>query len=127
MVKEILELRKPLLVNGVERKELAYDIEELTINRLARAEAHKIKLGGAELAAKVGFAQTDYPLQICIGMQAIIALNPEISEEDMERIKGHDITKLASIGQRFFIGQEESEQNTSEKPQEPIQNTTVAQ
>ncbi len=123
-----IELRKPLLVNGVERRELTYDIEEITIGRIAQAEAYKSKVGGTALAAKISLAQTDYPLQICIGMQAIMALNPEICEEDLSRIKGHDLTKLATIGASFFIEPEDTvEVNIYEKPQEDMQNTTTVQ
>lgn len=127
MTIETIKLRKPLLINGVERHELKYDIEELTINRIAQAEAYKSKIGGVALAGKMTFAQMDYPLQVCIGMQAIIAVNPEISEEDLSRIKGFDITKLAEIGQRFFIEPEGSEPNTSDKQQEDTQNVTTVQ
>ena len=125
---ETIKLYKPLLVNGIERKELKYDIEELTIGHIAKAEGMKSKIGGVDLAAKFTLAQTDYPLQICIGMQAIMAVNPDISEEDLMRIKGHDLTKVATIGTSFFIEPEEkSEVNTSEKPQEDMQNITTAQ
>lgn len=125
---QTIKLRKPLLVNGIEKNELKYDIEELTIGRIAKAEGMKSKIGGVDLAAKFTLAQTDYPLQICIGMQAILAVNPDIAEEDLMRIKGHDLTKVATIGTSFFIEpEEESEAKTSEKLQEDTQNITTAQ
>lgn len=126
---EKIELRKPILINGAERKELTYDIEELTISHIAKAEGMKSKIGGADLAAKFSLAQTDYPLQICIGMMAIIAVNKDIAEEDLMRVKGHDLTKIATIGTSFFIEPEEneSEANTSEKLQEDMQNIITAQ
>lgn len=123
-----ITLRKPLLVNGVERKELTYDIEELTIGHIAQAEGYKSKIGGTALVGSLSLAQTDYPLQICIGMQAIIAVNPEISEEDLSRIKGYDLTKLATIGTSFFVEPAATvEGNNSEKPQEDTQNITTVQ
>ncbi len=123
---EKITLRKPLLVNGVNRKELTYDIEELTSNHIARAEGLKAKEGGKDTIGTITIAQTDYSLHIAIGKQAVIAVNPEISEEDLARVKGYDLTKLAAIGQRFFIEPEEQEQATSSEPQEDTQDTTIA-
>ena len=51
----------------------------------------------------------------------------EISEEDLQRLKGFDITKLANIGARFFIEPTEQEQATSSEQQEDTQNTIIAQ
>lgn len=123
---EKITLRKPLLVNGVDRKELTYDIEELTAHNIARAEAMTAKEGGKDMIGTIKIAQTDYSLHINIGKQAVMAVNPEISEEDLARVKGHDLTKLANIGQRFFIEPEEQEQATSSEPQEDTQNITIA-
>ena len=124
---EKITLTKPLLVNGAYLKELTYDIEELSINHITKAEGLKSKIGGKDIVGTITIAQADYALHICIGMQAIIAVNPEISEEDLQRLKGFDITKLANIGARFFIAPAEQEQATSSEQQEDMQNTTTAQ
>ena len=124
---EKITLTKPLLVNGSYLKELTYDIEELSINHITKAEGLKSKIGGKDIVGTITIAQADYALHICIGMQAIIAVNPEISEEDLQRLKGFDITKLANIGARFFIAPAEQEQATSSEQQEDMQNTTTAQ
>ena len=124
---ERIKLRKPLLVNGVDRTELTYDIEELSINHITKAEGMKAKIGGKDIVGSITIAQADYALHICIGMQAVIAVNPEISEEDLQRLKGFDITKLANIGARFFIEPTEQEQATSSEQQEDTQNTIIAQ
>lgn len=123
---EKITLTKPLLVNGSYLKELTYDIEELSINHITKAEGLKSKIGGKDIVGTITIAQADYALHICIGMQAIIAVNPEISEEDLQRLKGFDITKLANIGARFFIAPAEQEQATSSEQQEDMQNTTTA-
>ncbi len=117
-----LKLRKPLMVNGKELKALTYDVDELTINHITRAEACKSKMGGA---AVISVAQADFTLHVCIGMQAVIVKNPDIAEEDLMRLKGYDITQLASIGTSFFVPPELPE-NNSEKQQEVTQNTTIA-
>lgn len=124
---EKITLRKPLLVNGEELKELTYDIEELSINHITKAEGLKAKIGGKDIVGSITIAQADYALHMCIGMQAVMAVNPDISEEDLQRLKGFDLTKLANIGARFFIEPAGPEQATSSEQQEDTQNTTTAQ
>ena len=63
---------------------------------------------------------------MCIGMQAVMAVNPDISEEDLQRLKGYDLTKLANVGARFFIEPVEQEQATSNELQEDTQSITTA-
>ena len=123
---EKITLSRPLLVNGDNLKELTYDIEELTINHIAKAEGLKAKIGGKDIVGSITIAQADYALHICIGMQAVMAVNPDISEEDLQRLKGYDITKLANVGARFFIAPAEQEQVTSNEQQEDTQNTIIA-
>ena len=123
---EKITLSKPLLINGENRKELTYDIEELSINHITKAEGLKAKIGGKDIVGSITIAQADYALHICIGMYAVLAVNPDISEEDLQRLKGYDITKLANVGARFFIAPVEQEQVTLSEPQEDMQNTTIA-
>lgn len=110
------------MVNGKEIKILTYDVDELTINHITKAEACKAKMGGA---AVISVAQADFPLHVCIGMQAVMVVNPEIAEEDLMRLKGYDIAQLAGVGTSFFVPSELKE-NNSEKQQEDMQNTTIA-
>ena len=123
---ERIKLSKPLLVNGEYLNELTYDIEELSINHIAKAEGLKAKIGGKDIVGTITIAQADYALHICIGMQAVMAVNPDISEEDLQRLKGFDITKLANVGARFFIAPAEQEQVTSNEQLEATPNTTTA-
>lgn len=123
---ERIKLTKPLLVNGSYLKELTYDIDELTINHITKAEGLKSKIGGKDILGTITIAQADYALHICIGMQAVIAVNPEISEEDLQRLKGFDITKLANVGARFFIEPAEQVEEKSSEQQEATQDTIVA-
>ena len=123
---EKIKLRKPLLVNGQELKELTYDIDELSINHITKAEGLKAKIGGKDIVGSITIAQADYALHMCIGMQAVMAVNPDISEEDLQRLKGYDLTKLANVGARFFIEPVEQEQATSNELQEDTQSITTA-
>lgn len=127
MSKETIKLRTPLLINGVEKTELTYDVNELTVTHLAKAEGLKAKIGGKDLVGSINIAQADYTLHICIGMMAVIAANPEIAVEDLQRLKGYDITKLANIGASFFIEPAEQIQKQSNEPQEVTQDTTNVQ
>ena len=123
---ERIKLTKPLLVNGEYLSELTYDIEELSINHIAKAEGLKSKIGGKDIVGSITIAQADYALHICIGMQAVMAVNPDISEEDLQRLKGFDITKLANAGARFFIAPAEQEQVTLNEQLEATPNITTA-
>ena len=123
---ERIKLSKPLLVNGEYLNELTYDIEELSINHIAKAEGLKAKIGGKDIVGTITIAQADYALHICIGMQAVMAVNPDISEEDLQRLKGFDITKLANVGARFFIAPAEQEPAILNEQQEATLNTTTA-
>lgn len=121
-----ITLTKPLLVNGVERTELTYDLESIDLAKLCRADAMKSKLVGPEGAAAPKVAQVDFALHVCLGMQAVMSVNKDISEEDLLRIKGYDLTQLATIGTRFFIAPESNESEMSNEQQEVMQPSTDA-
>ena len=122
---ETLKLKKTLLINGISRNELTYDIEELTVEELAKAESYKVKLSGSGLFNST-YAIADYLLHVCLGMQAVIVINKDITEDDLKRLRPADINKLAAVGARFFTDTEESEPNTSEKQQEVMQENSTA-
>lgn len=124
MSKKTIKLRTPLLINGVEKTELTYDVDELTVKHLAKAEGLKTKMGGKELLGSISLAQADYTLHICIGMMAVIAVNPDIAVEDLQRLKGYDVAQVADVGAGFFIKPAEQIQKQSNEPQEVTQDTT---
>lgn len=121
---EILKLIKPLLINGVKRTELTYDIEQVTVEGVANAESLKAKMG---VTAVGTVAQTDFLLHICLGMQAVIAVNNDITEDDLKRLQQFDVCQLAKVGTRFFIKPEEQEQSILEKQHEDMQESSTAQ
>lgn len=121
-----LKLTTPLKVNGIERKILTYDVDELTINHITKAEAYKAKMVGSSMSNSI--AHTDFSLHFCVGMQAVMVLNPEISEEDLMRLKRYDVVQLSAVGTSFFLPQAEpSQENNSEKLQEAMQDTITVQ
>ena len=123
---EKIKLRKPLYINGEARTELSYDIEEIDSYDVTKAQGLKSRIGGKDIAGTITLAQADYPYQICLGIYAVIAINPDISEDDLLRLKGYDLTKLANVGARFFIEPEEQVQATSSEQPEDTQNITTA-
>ena len=124
---EKLELTTPLLINGEERKILTYDLSQLGINHVTKAQVLKGQIAGAGAAAVPQVAQTDMALHICLGIEAVIAVNPDISEEDLMRLKGYDLNQLGNIGLHFFIPPALETSKTSEEPQEVIQEDTFVQ
>ena len=124
---EKLELTTPLLINGEERKFLTYDLSQLGINHVTKAQVLKGQIAGAGAAAIPQVAQTDMALHICLGIEAIVAVNPEISEEDLMRLKGYDLNRLGNIGLHFFIPPASQTSEQSETQQEVIQDSSSAQ
>lgn len=122
-VKEIV-LQTPLKVNGKELKTLSYDTNEMTLDAYGKAEALRTKI---TKGSSVQMPYYDSVLHACIGIQAIIAVMPEVSEEDLLRLKGFDVAQLGGIGMRFFSRQEQSQESSSENQQEDMQDTTTAQ
>ena len=94
-MKDTLKLKKPLLINGKEVKELTYDADEITI--LEYKEANK-----RTLSFDMSLAESDYNLHLQIGFAAIIAVNPEVDIADLERMKGQDLYKVSIIGRNFI-------------------------
>ena len=83
-----------------ERPELPYDPEEITAQMFARADAKKVKAGGA---GGVSMAEVDYGMHLYLGFMAILAVNPQLDLNDLERIKGSDLVVVMHIGRNFML------------------------
>lgn len=120
---EKIVLTKPVMINGVEVKEMTYDADEIDGALYAQAEAQKMKAGGSKGGNLAGAVELDYSFHLYIGFAAVIAVNPAYTFEDMERIKGKSLKEFAKIGRGFFIGsgssKEESSEGQSETTPEP--------
>ena len=112
-----ITLDQPIMINGVQRKEFSYDAEEITaemfIECCQRAAANE-KSKTVSLKQK----ENDYILHMYLGMAAVIAVNPETSFEDLERVKGFDTLKFTDVGWLFILRQsgEHSTENNSDEP-----------
>lgn len=112
---DTFKLRKPLLVNGKELTELTYDFEEIdgalwdeAVRRAGKRDNFNISL-------------YDYIFHKCLAFAAVIAVNPSIDWDDLDRLKGLDLQRLANIGLTFMT--DSSEELSLETSEEPIENT----
>lgn len=96
-----IELRQPIMINGKEVKELTYDTAQITVGQFCEAEAYSFTAGGNK--PKMTTHEFDHGLHVYLGMYAVIAVNPHIDITDLERIKGFDMVRLATIGRNFIL------------------------
>lgn len=124
MSKNTLVLDNPILINGETVTELTYDAQEITARLFSDACA---KAAAAEKTVGMKVKETDYNLHFYLGMAAIIAVNPKIAFEDLERVKGFDILDLSNIGTFFIIRKsaEPSGENNSEEQSETTPATSM--
>lgn len=124
-----ITLSSPLLVNGKERTEFEYDAQEITAEQFIEAcqkAASMDKARTISLKAK----ENDYALHLYLGFYAIIAVNPEVSVEDLERVKGFDTLAIADIGWLFTLrksGEISEESNSDEQSDNTAKLSTQAQ
>lgn len=116
-MKDTIILDQPLLVNGKEYTELTYDASEITADQFSEACSRSADLNKSKTLT-VKLKENDYALHMYLGFAAVIAVNPEISIEDMERIKGIDIFQLTDVGMLFTLrklGGHSKENNSDEQ------------
>lgn len=117
---EKLTLKKAIMVNGEEVKELTYDANEINGLMFAIAESKKKAATGQNISISPA-AEFDFGLHLYLGYAAIIAVNPQIDWSDLERIKGHDTVEIMKIGRSFMLGSDEASQESGSA--EPIETT----
>lgn len=113
-MKKTLTLKNPILINGVETSELSYDANAITPPLFAQAEAMKKEDAGLKNVAIVPAVEFDFSLHMYLGFAAIMAVNPQISFSDMQRIHGRDIVSIMQIGRNFILLSEESAESNSD-------------
>jgi len=117
----VIELKKPLMINGQNRKELTYDFDNLTCEAYSLAFAFAdAKTLEATQAGKPSAAimEQNGNLHMYLTMQAIITANPEISIDDLERIKGFDLVTLTQLGRNFINGRWEETSDLDDSGEE---------
>ena len=101
-----IRLKNAIKIHGRMVSELEYDDEKITVELYEEA--------GARANSDAGGLAT----LLRLGMAAVIAENPEISWEDMERVTGGDIKKFSKVGGNFMTASDDAEEETSDEPSE---------
>lgn len=130
-MKNKIELRQPLLINGKEVKELTYDFNEIDCDGFSTAFSYassKSLTAAQKGKPSAAIMEQDSSFHMYLGMMAIVAVNPDIDVADLERIKGYDIVQLSSLGRNFISGRSEeplsqsnSEEQSEATPEPSIQ------
>ena len=104
-----IRLKNAIKIHGRIVNELEYDAEKITVELYEEA--------GAKANSDAGGLSTILRL----GMAAVIAVNPDISFEDLERVTGGDIKKFSQVGGNFMTASDEPEDKTSDEQSETTQ------
>ncbi len=112
-----IKLKNPLLVNGTSIEVLTYNTDEITVTLFSEADARKRMAAGKNISIAPS-AEFDFGLHPYLGFAAVIAVNPQISFADMERVKGYDLLEIMEIGRNFLLGSVKSRQNNSDPESE---------
>lgn len=118
----IIKLKRPITIDGKKITDLAYDTDEITIGLQAKAEVESKKIGST---GEVKLQESDYTYHIFLGMAAVLAVNPSFDWNDLKRIKGKDLNKLAVVGRSYFLESEASEESSSEDALEPTADGSI--
>lgn len=120
----VITLKKPIMINGKEVKELSYNTDEITVGQFCEAEQYKFAASGNKPVLTT--YEFDSALHLYLGMMAIIAVNPHIDITDLERVKGYDMVNIARVGRNFILtgaggnSGQNSSGDTFENTQKPI-------
>ena len=94
-----ITLSKPVLINGVEVKEMTYDTDEISGALYAQAESAKMKASGSK--------------------------GGNLAEGVIDRNKGRSLREFARIGRGFFIASGDSEADSSDEQSETTPEPTT--
>ena len=108
----ILQLHRPIKVNGVERTEILYDFDALTTRDV-------MALGKGRAAMGLGNAtsqELDTYAQLALFMRAAIRADSSLDEADLERMSGRDAIRAQRLGRDFFLADMLEEVSEDEDP-----------
>lgn len=121
-----LKLKNPIMINGAEVTEVTYDSNEIDGILFATAESKKKAAAGMKNTTITPAAEFDFGLHLYLGFAAIVAVNPTYDFSDVERIKGHDVVEVMSIGRNFILASDQEQQeNDSDEPTETTPESTT--
>ena len=123
---DTLKLKNPIMINGEQIAEVTYDSNEIDGILFATAESKRKSAAGLKNTSITPAAEFDFGLHLYLGFAAIVAVNPSYDFSDVERIKGHDIVEVMSIGRNFMLASEaEPQPNASGEPTETTPESTT--
>ena len=94
---ENLVLRKPIMINGEEVKELPYDFESMTAKDKLNA-SRKMKTAGIPISVE----EIDPDYHFYLFAEAVCKADNSIDTTDVTRISARDAQKAAEIARSFF-------------------------
>ena len=122
-IKGTLRLKNPIMINGNEITEVTYDLNEIDGILFATAESkRKTAAVGRKDISIAPAAEFDFSLHLYLGFAAIVAVNPSYDFSDLERIKGHDVVEVMTIGRNFMLASGEKTQTGGDSG-EPTETT----
>ena len=121
-IKGTLRLKNPILINGNEITEVTYDSNEIDGILFATAESRRKAAAGRKDISIAPAAEFDFSLHLYLGFADIVAVNPSYEFSDLERIKGHDVVEVMTIGRNFMLASGEKTQ-TGDDSGEPTETT----
>ena len=114
---ETIELRKPLLVNGVKMTALKCDMDAVTFDGFCRAEARANAKRQAEGGGAAALAEQDYAFHVYLAFEGCVAADASVDVTDLERVTGRDLVKFMQVGRFFALGADgESTDGGSDEP-----------
>lgn len=117
-MQNILTLDNPILINGKEVRELSYDANEISVALFSEAVARQKMSYSSKNVYVTPVVEFDFGLHPFVGFAAIIAINPDISFADLERLKGFDLLKVSEIGRNFLLKSEDFGESNSDEQSE---------
>lgn len=105
---QVLTLRKPIMINGVEVKELTYDFDSMTARDKINV-GKRIKADGVPVSVEE--FDSDYHTYLFAG--AVVKANPDMDISDVLRLSAKDIQKGATLARDFFYIDSEAYLTTS--------------
>lgn len=126
MMKKTVKLDFPIKINGKDVAEMTYDASKISVEQFLQASMKSADMSKSQ-SFNFKLKENDYALHMYLGFMAVIAVNPDISLEDMERVSGADVLKFADIGMLFTYRKlgGASEDSSSDEQSETIPATST--
>ena len=107
-----LKLRKPIYINGAERKEVRYDFDALTVTDMLDID----KARGAEGRVQPVIPKLEGYTQFMLFCAAAAKVDSAIAPEDLMRMSAHDGMAAQELARDFLLeSSEDGEEEISEE------------